>query len=856
MKRFLIVTILLLAVSSMNAPTRAQRPKLTAVEPAQNALQYPSAEAFSDGRGVWLRWETANERENLGFYVYRISGGQFEEIANQTLIAGAYLQARDGKSTSGTYAFFDAAGDAGVVYQIESYPLDGGRQRSNLIRTQAVKDLTPIAGASGEELIAEANAARPVSTENKTDLPKALVTEVEANRAAPDPLKQRWIAAQPGVKIKVRREGLYRVSRAELETAGFDLNSAPALWQLYANGIEQAINVGGNGDYIEFYGSGTDTPSADAQTYFLIAGTTNGKRIDSVFRNRIGASVLSSNYSQSFSLRQRTIYTSSVLNGDAENFFGAVISNTGATVNFNLSGIDSTQTNASIVINIQGVSVVLHQIRVVLNSIEIGNVTGANYDAMSKSFSIPVSLLREGANSLQLVSQSSGDVSFFNSLKVNFARKYRAEQKQLSFFVPNYKLTYVENFTSPNVRVFDTTNPDAPVLIKNLTVEQTGGTYRVVLPSNRSRVMFAIEDSAVMAADSVTTNQPSTLSTAAHNADLIIITHKNWAAQAEDWANYRRTQGLSVEVVNVDDIYDEFSYGILEPDAIKRFLQFAKSNWQTAPNYVLLLGDATYDPKSYGSLGAFNFVPTRLVDTIYMETGSDEALADFDNDGLAEIAVGRITARDAAGVTSALNKTVAFEQTVNQAFERGVVLASDLTDGYDFQALNNRLCEQLPATVDCTKINRGQTNSGTLLFSAINSGAFLVNYSGHGSTSTWSSSSAFFSGTQANQLTNANRLSVFTMLTCLNGYFFQSSDSLSEVLMKNPNGGSVANWASSGQTSPDVQEEMAKRFYRQIGTGTMTRVGDLVKDAKTAVAQGRDVRLSWVLLGDPALKVR
>jgi hypothetical protein len=94
------------------------------------------------------------------------------------------------------------------------------------------------------------------------------------------------------------------------------------------------------------------------------------------------------------------------------------------------------------------------------------------------------------------------------------------------------------------------------------------------------------------------------------------------------------------------------------------------------------------------------------------------------------------------------------------------------------------------------------------------------------------------------------------MLTCLNGYFVQPNDSLSEVLIKNPNGGAAATWASSGLTTPDVQEQMATRFFSQLGAGNITRIGDLIKDAKTAITFGRDVRLSWVLLGDPAMKVR
>ena len=91
----------------------------------------------------------------------------------------------------------------------------------------------------------------------------------------------------------------------------------------------------------------------------------------------------------------------------------------------------------------------------------------------------------------------------------------------------------------------------------------------------------------------------------------------------------------------------------------------------------------------------------------------------------------------------------------------------------------------------------------------------------------------------------------------MNGYFIQNSDSISERLLKNQNGGAVATWASTGLTTPDIQEVMATRFYNRIGVAaTGTRIGDLIKDAKTTINAGRDVRLSWSLLGDPTLKVR
>ena len=95
------------------------------------------------------------------------------------------------------------------------------------------------------------------------------------------------------------------------------------------------------------------------------------------------------------------------------------------------------------------------------------------------------------------------------------------------------------------------------------------------------------------------------------------------------------------------------------------------------------------------------------------------------------------------------------------------------------------------------------------------------------------------------------------MLTCLNGFFINlTNDSLAEALIKGENGGAVAAWASTGLTTPDVQEIMAARFFYQVATGTIPRMGDLVKDAKTVIPGGSDVRLSWALIGDPMLKVR
>jgi len=105
-------------------------------------------------------------------------------------------------------------------------------------------------------------------------------------------------------------------------------------------------------------------------------------------------------------------------------------------------------------------------------------------------------------------------------------------------------------------------------------------------------------------------------------------------------------------------------------------------------------------------------------------------------------------------------------------------------------------------------------------------------------------------------MTNLTSPSIFVSLSCLNGYFIApNGSSIGELLLRSNAGGAVAVWASTGETTPDVQETMGTRFYSQLGAGNMTRLGDLVVDAKSVISAGSDVRLSWVLLGDPMLKV-
>lgn len=862
--------------------SRIDKRKFDPVPPSKNiqkidGTKFRSVEVLTDAKsGAWIRWQMEVERENAGFYVYRSS--KFGEKIISELIAGSAITTGKDAVYDKEYAFFDPKGGMDSVYTIETLNMNGSRSRSKAVSAAYVSDIDLVKGGSELVEMAGARAENAVQTKADLEVSSDLKDEMQTGLIAADPNKHREVISQPGVRIGVKNAGINRVTKAQLQGAGFDVNSDPTNWQLFLEGVEIPIIIGPNADYIDFFGKTLDTVESDIRTFYLIDGSSPGRRIGSTFFRPRLSSVLSRKYDQQFKLKERNLYISQILNGDSENYWGRPISSSATTLNFTLSGVDRTTPGDRILsVNIQGFSITPHEVQVTLNGHPLGAATGSSRQAFSGSFQIPVDYLLDGVNALQMISNgAAGDINLFDKVSIDFPRDFVAVDDQLEFYTDSYRNTNLKGFSSQDVRLFDTTLENDPKLVTNAQVVQTNGTWGPVIPAGRGRVYFAAEANKYSTPEFVKANNPEILADPAQGAQLVIISHFSLLPQAQDWANYRSGQGISTKVIDVDDIYDEFNYGTSSSWAIEDFLNYAKSNWQVPPTYVLLVGDATFNPKNYPTLagvqyGNWNMIPARQVNTLYLETGSDEALADFNNDGLAEIPIGRIPARTGSVVTTALNKTMMWENSLTaNSMDRGALFAYDQLDGYDFQAMSNRIMANLPANMPKTTVQRGipdDTTAKATVINALNevdpmvpanSGQYIVNYTGHGTSGSWRNTGFFWSGDIAN-LTNSANPSIFVSLTCLNAYFIADDPlavSLAENLLKADNGGAAAVWASTGETTPDVQEIMGDRFFSQISLGNITRIGDLINDAKAQVPAGADVRLSWALLGDPMLKVR
>ena len=97
---------------------------------------------------------------------------------------------------------------------------------------------------------------------------------------------------------------------------------------------------------------------------------------------------------------------------------------------------------------------------------------------------------------------------------------------------------------------------------------------------------------------------------------------------------------------------------------------------------MVLAGDATIDPRDYEGLGDADFVPTKQVpmNQVALETASDDWFVDFADNGLPDIAIGRLSVRTADQAAAMVAKIVGYDQAPGQPWTKDVLLVADQND--------------------------------------------------------------------------------------------------------------------------------------------------------------------------------
>lgn len=851
---------------------------------AITAVTMKSFEVTPEASGNRIQFETGLEVNSLGFNVYRDEGGQRIKL-NPSLLAGtAFLGAGTSFDSGYWHSWLDSSNNSrGFSYWVEEVDLNGARTWYGPVasfspsgaRTAARgSDMGFLRNVGQNAMALGAGGSSRVIRNAAVPMPPLLQQTLSATATPLLPLapqsqaEQYTLAAGQAIRIGVPSPGWYVLTQPNLVAAGLSAGVNPNNLRLFLNGAEVPILVTGQAggqfgtaDAVEFYGQGLDTIWSGTQEYWLLADTQPGQRIGT--QTMQGAAGASSGFSSTVEWQPRSLYFAADLNnnrGDGNNIFGPVLES-GSPVSqvislTNVGGAPAASPAVQVIL--QGAAAGAHQVSVQLNGNSLGTMTFDGLANYSQTLQVSNGVFVNGANTLTFtVLGGDTDVSVVDTVYLSYPHTYNADSNLLQFTAAGGSAVQVGGFSTSDIQVVDITNPLSPIYVTG-TVAAQGSAYAVSLGvpvgGTGTRTLLAFTSATTSQAASIVANQPSTLHSPQAGADIVMIANSSFISSLGPLQSLRQSQGHTVSIVDVDDIYDEFNFGNKSPYAIKTFLSTALAQWNQVPKWVLLVGDATFDPRNFLGTGLVDYIPTKLIDTTLNETSSDDWFVDFNNDGVPVIAIGRFAVTTAAETTAQVNKVVAYE-AASGGWKNKALLVAGGDDGSDnFTGYTAAIQSLLPATVTVSSISvSADANAANDLLSELNSGLGLVNYAGHGSESIWENS--LLSSTQASALTNGSATPFVLIMTCLNGYFHDVyATALAKALMLAPGGGASAVWASSALTDSPTQSVMNQAMIGFLFGSPSLTIGEAAAQAKASVME-MDVRRTWILFGDPAMKL-
>lgn len=374
----------------------------------------------------------------------------------------------------------------------------------------------------------------------------------------------------------------------------------------------------------------------------------------------------------------------------------------------------------------------------------------------------------------------------------------------------------------------------------------------------------------------------------------------------------RRATGRSVALVDVQTIYDAWSFGQVDPEAIRSFLRYAATNWPIQPLAATLVGKGTRDPWGHSGYTQPNWVPPYLafVDPWLGETACEPCYGQLDgasplDDDMPDLAIGRLPVKDVDELAVVVAKILAYETPPDGLNWRSRVLLvadnANQADGTpdpagDFARFLDRATVLLPAGVLTQRVyydpwqrdaldqpisdqpwrERDAAVARARVRAELDAGAGLVVYAGHASQWQWAETGPPLPPEEQNllglysadELTNGSRLPVVLGMTCMTAAFHLpsfSGTSLDERLLLSAQGGAVAIWGSTGLGVSHGHEALLRGFLGELaaaagqptlGELTLAGLDELRGDGSHGGGIYASTLRTYALLGDPLTPLR
>ncbi|CUT01226.1 C25 family cysteine peptidase [Candidatus Kryptobacter tengchongensis] len=728
-------------------------------------------------------------------------------------------------------------------------------------------------------------------------------------------------------KIFVKKDGVYKITYEDLKKSGIDLKGVQASkLRVKNNGVEIPIYVysGGDGvfnegDYIEFYaerrknnfyGGREDLyndPFTDVNVYFLEVGDKDGLRLAEetgvrFFENYIdlrGTSFYSTIHFEEDVIFERLKESDVDLTYDVRDhwFWAEVRADKQVDFNVYIPTPDPLSLdNVKMKVAFHGITSTPslnpeHIAHVFVNNLRILTTqwNGQSLNIASSEglgYSVPNVVLKNGINKVSVFNASDGrvvntifDVNWF---EITYRRLYQADKDEIKFKIPpEYTSGYFRfelfGFKNPNISIYRIgTSKISNVEVIKARDEKIGENYHAIFYLNvlsQDAEFIAVGESAKLKPDSIAKDLKTNLKNIANSFDYLIITHPLLYDKSKDVndaehplnkiKNLYESKGLSVKIISVDDIYDEFNHGIKSPYAIKEFLRYSYFNWSKAPTYILFAGSAVYDNRHYPN---FDMIPTMFYQSYrYGATSADAWFTFIDGeDYLGDVILGRLPVRDRDELKNAVDKIISFWNQKPQNWNRNVLMIAGVEREFESQT-DYLVMNVLPKYLN---INRLYVLGGSIfsggtskLLNYFSDGQVLVNFVGHGGGAIWSDN-GLLKNEDISKMSNKDKYPFITSMTCFSGAFdYPQKIALGVNLVIEKEKGAIGVLASSGLGWLLNDYFMVLSIFPYIFDPNRS-IGEIITLGKAKYysnyffwPQAKTMVYQYNLIGDPAIKL-
>lgn len=698
-------------------------------------------------------------------------------------------------------------------------------------------------------------------------------------------------------------------------------NNSPRISDLQENAIlviGEEDNRMDNNDYIIFYGQSADkilyNPTSqrfrheknlydDKNYYFLTIKNSAGLRVQN--QPSVSATQNITTFDNYF-YHEKDLFN--ILNqlgrgGSGREWYGEFL-NAGQSIEISttLEGVvpNSTILFTSSVLN-QSFNVANFQVAINGKTIGSQNVSPI-FDATYSTKGVPdVATFSVNSNQIPALPQfkvtytlqGSNVRGYLNYFGVQSKRELRLYGNQTAFRSIESMAFATSNFIVGNAnsgtQIWDITNPLEP---KNQNFTLSGSQASFGAATSGILKEFIVWQGADFPAPTLVGEIPNQNLRALATPNLIIITHPNFREEAERLAQFRRTNdGLSVAVADVFQIYNEFSSGKQDVTALRDFIRHLYFKTPNTLQYVLLFGATSFDYKDRVSNNT-NFVPIyesrESLHPIFsyssddyfgfMENSEGEWIETFSNvptfDHTLDVGVGRLPVQTAEQAHNVVNKIISYANRKENLGEwrKKVVFVADDGDANQHQVDADKIAQKVENDYPNFNVQKiyldayPQISSGgnesspeckKAFTEAIEKGALVINFTGHGGEVGWTQEEILRSP-DIKTWNNGNRLPLMITATCEFGRYDEPTNlSGAEVAILEPHRGAIALITTTRPVFSSTNFILNDQIYNFIFTpiaGKMPRLGDIMRLTKNNSLAG-SVNRNFSLLGDPSMRL-